>query len=261
MELTEHPRINELLAQVNTNIQETLKDNLIGIYLYGSATAGDFDPVLSDVDLLAVTKSEILDEDLVVLEKMHNKLTTENPNWKDRIEVVYINENDLKNFKKPEIRGAKIGPGEALHFIEIGKDWLINWYNVRQNSITLYGPNADAIIPFISQDEYKQSIKDKTLLWKEALDEYTPESTRGSVAYAVFTLCRSLYSMENGEQASKKKSAEWASTKFPEWKNLIDKATEWRKKQWRDNQEVGAELSNAIDFLKFAIDKVLKSSQ
>jgi len=268
VKLTEYPKVNELITQIENRIRVVLMDNLIGLYLYGSATAGDFEPDLSDIDLLAIVKDSLSDKEFSGLRDMHDQLTSDYTEWNDRIEIIYVPVDGLKNFKTTRIEVAEISPGEPfrlsikttrIHLKEIGDDWLINWYVIRQNGITIFGLDPKTVIPNISSQEYKKTIKKKVLLWQKALSEYAPESTRGAVAYAIFTLCRAMYSYENGEQASKKKSAEWVKYKFPEWKELINKAIEWRKVQWQDKQGViGTELSISLDFLNFAINHITK---
>ena len=43
--------------------KEILKDNLVGIYLHGSAVMGCFNPAKSDIDLSVVVKDSMSDSD------------------------------------------------------------------------------------------------------------------------------------------------------------------------------------------------------
>lgn len=259
MKFTQYPLIDTLIDQLKTRVQAELGEKLTGLYLYGSATAGDFDAQLSDIDLMAVVKSEISHGDFAHLKKMHDQLAAEYPDWKDRIEVVYVTVDSVKNFKNVKSESLLICPGDPLHVKEFGIEWLINLYVIRQNGISVLGPDAKTLIPDISLAEYKEAIKHKAISWQDVLDEYTPLSTRGSVAYAIFTLCRAMYSYEHGEQASKIQSAQWVISQFPEWKEVINNAIEWRRVQWQDPQEVvGTDLPSCLDFLNFAINKVIK---
>ena len=259
MNLKQCPYVNNLINNIKDKIISSLEDNFIGIYLYGSATAGDFDPNLSDIDLITIIKSDLSKEEFNTLKKMHTQLVTENLDWRDRIEVIYLTLDGLKNFKNKRTEVAKISPGEPFHLKEIGDEYLINWYVARQNSIALFGPDPKNIFPEISVEEYKEAIKAQTLLWKDSLCEYTLKSTRGSLAYAILTLCRALYSKEFGVQTSKIKSAEWTIKKFPQWKELISEAIEWRKVQWQTNQKkIDNKLPQALEFLKFTVSRITK---
>lgn len=54
---TPYPEINEVLVNILNGIKEILNNNLIGLYLFGSLTYGDFNPDSSDIDLVAITKN------------------------------------------------------------------------------------------------------------------------------------------------------------------------------------------------------------
>jgi hypothetical protein len=51
-----------------------------------------------------------------------------------------------------------VSPGEPFHFKAAGKDWLINWYMVREADVTLCGPPPRAVIPKISQSEFVEAV-------------------------------------------------------------------------------------------------------
>src|SRR5687768_72198 len=58
---TPYTDVNEILHLLLVNVKEILKDQFLGMYLYGSLSSGDFNPETSDVDFLVVTK-EVLSE-------------------------------------------------------------------------------------------------------------------------------------------------------------------------------------------------------
>ena len=79
-----------ILEPLVTDIRGRLGEDLVGLYLYGSAVTGGFDPGVSDVDLMAVTAREVENLDMAGLEAMHRDLLRHHPDWKDRIDVTYI---------------------------------------------------------------------------------------------------------------------------------------------------------------------------
>src|SRR5687768_6194409 len=99
MKPTSHKDVNDLLSSLLSNIQNILGKKLAGLYLYGSATAGDFDQDLSDIDLLAAVQTDITDKEFSELEKMHNDFVQKHPKWRDRIEVAYLSLHGLQTFK------------------------------------------------------------------------------------------------------------------------------------------------------------------
>lgn len=257
MKPTPYENINNLLGALFSNIQSVLGEKLVGLYLYGSATAGDFDEDLSDVDLLAAVKTDITDKEFSELEKMHHEFVQKYPQWKDRIEVAYLSLHGLKTFKNERSQIVVISPGEPLNIKDAGHDWLINWYVIQENGIALYGPNQRTLIPEISKDEYLEWVKKQALTWRERINDLDEQSTRGSAAYAVFTMCRAMYAAKYGHQVSKKYALSWAKSEFPQWTSFLEAAQEWRKRQWEAKKEtIGSELPQVIEFVNFAIDEL-----
>lgn len=255
MEPTSYPIVNELTTCLLGEIQKVLKEKLVGLYLFGSATAGDFDPPISDIDLLAAIKEDLTNQEFKDLEKMHQEFSLRFPSWKDRIEVAYLSVFGLQSFKNQKSKIAVISPGEPFHIKEAGDDWLINWYAVQQNGTVIFGPDQASLITPISRDDFIAFVKKYAPDWRERIKGFTDQSSPGSLAYAVFTLCRALYGYRKGEQVSKKQAAAWAATEFPQWSALIDRAAAWRKTQWEEEQQSAAPyLPEVIEFVNFAID-------
>ena len=258
MKPTPHENINNLLSSLLSNIQNVLGRKLAGLYLYGSATAGDFDQDLSDIDLLAAVQTDITDEEFSELEKMHDDFVQKHPKWKDRIEVAYYSLHGLKTFKSERSQIVVISPGEPLNIHDAGHDWLINWYVIQENGIALVGPNQSTLIPKISKEEYIDWVKKQTLLWRDRINDFDEQTTRGSAAYAILTMCRAMYAAKYGRQASKNYAISWAKKEFPQWTSLLQAAQEWRKRQWEAKKEtIGSELPKVVEFMNFAIDQVI----
>ncbi len=97
IKVTQYPAINQLLDLLVSRINATLGDKLAGLYLEGSLVAGDFEPGISDIDLLAALTSDIDAKELEALEVMHAEFVAEFKEWYDRIEVCYISVQALKN--------------------------------------------------------------------------------------------------------------------------------------------------------------------
>ncbi len=74
-----HPTAHAVLTALMDRQRTVLADNLIGLYLYGSSVAGDFDPGLSDLDLLAVTRADVDVRTFRRLCDMHDTLAADFP--------------------------------------------------------------------------------------------------------------------------------------------------------------------------------------
>lgn len=247
------PDIESLLGSLLSRIQHVLPERLVGLYVYGSLTTGDFDPETSDIDLLAATSSDVSSTEFDALRAMHLDFARDNPVWDDRIDVQYLSVAALRTFRTQRSRVAIISQGEPFHMTEAGKEWLMNWYAVREEGVALFGPPAEALIAPITRDEFAACIRDYVV---EVGDRTTEFSERKHQAYAILTMCRALYLHTTGERASKKQAALWAQDELPQWSGLIQSALTWRE-AWREQQtEPSATGSETIRFVNFVREQV-----
>src|SRR5260221_6440812 len=141
MHPTNYPHVNTLLESILFQMQTILGEKLVGLYLYGSLVTGDFDDASSDIDLLAVTSTDIDEAEFSALKSMHGGIVTNHPEWDNRLEIAYLSLDALKTFKTRTSKIAIISPGEPFHIKEAGIDWLMNWYMLREICVTLFGPS------------------------------------------------------------------------------------------------------------------------
>lgn len=97
---------------------------------------------------------------------------------------------------------------------------------VRQQGITLHGPEPETIIEPISRQEFVQCVIDHAREWPEWVQYMRSHKQQ---AYASLSMCRAFYAAKYGEQMSKKQAALWAAQDLPEWSELINKALRWRE--------------------------------
>ena len=254
--LTAYTDINELLEVLLSSMQNILGQKLVGLYLYGSLVMGDFDPTISDIDLVAALASELDDKEFVALQTMHDEFAHQHKEWDGRIEVCYVSLAALQTVKTRTSLVANISPGEPLHTRETSFEWLVSWYLVRETSVTLFGPAPKTIIEPISKDEFLGSIQAQVKAWGEWTYDV---HHRNSQAYAILTMCRALYTLRYGVQVSKKQAALWAEKEFPEWAVLIEQALMWRE-AWRDEDvDHEATFEETLGFVRFGIRECLRT--
>src|SRR5713226_9801900 len=140
-------------------MQHIFGDRLIGLYLYGSLVWGDFDHDTSDIDLLAATASDVEQKEFGLLKQMHADIAVKHPQWNNRIEVQYYSLEGLKNFKSEARSMVNISPGEPIHIIQAGKEWLMNWHFVQDYGVTLFGPTPKTFIEPVSNAEFMQAVR------------------------------------------------------------------------------------------------------
>jgi hypothetical protein len=255
--LSAHPDIGVLLDDILSRLREILGERLVGLYVYGSLVAGDFDYAISDIDMLAATESVIDEKEFAALETMHDELVKDNPQWESRIEIQYASLDYLKTFKTKKAVIANISPGEPLHFIEAGSDWLLNWYFVRAGGVTLFGAPPDAIIAPISKQEFIDDVRQQAI--ERGRNVEGAKHSRPYQAYLIMTVCRALYAFENGEQVSKRRASEWVKWKFPRYSALIENAFVWREQHRDKNINHEATFPEAREFILFIVGRIKES--
>src|SRR6187401_2537028 len=94
---TPHPDVNEILNLLFSNVKGILRDQFIGMYLFGSLANGDFDQH-SDIDVLVVTEAEISEDGFLALKEMHKQINKIDSPWAIQLEVSYIPQKALRRF-------------------------------------------------------------------------------------------------------------------------------------------------------------------
>jgi Domain of unknown function (DUF4111) len=225
MQVTPYADINTLIEILLSSIQSILATKLVGLYLNGSLVIGDFDPHVSDIDLVAALSSDIDEREFEALQKMHTAFAQQHREWDGRIEVCYISVDALNAVRSRTSTIANISPGEPFHMRESSSEWLSDWYLVRERGVTLFGPSPQAIIEPISKDEFIQTIKAHAGAWGEWI--YAMH-TRNGQAYAILTVCRALYTCKYGEQDALMWREDWRNEQvdheatFAETKRFVD---------------------------------------
>ena len=246
MLVTQDTEIEALLGRLTDEIRQSLNGSLVGLYVYGSLVTGDFDKDRSDIDLLAVIDADLDGETFDRLDRMHSRIVEDHPAWEDRIEVAYVPASALWNFRTHTGQIAVISPGEPFHLKAAGKDWLINWYMVREVGVTLFGPPPQTLIPEISQSEFVEAVREQAGEWREWVYKMR---TPGAQSYAVLTLCRALYTYTHGRQASKKQAARWAKSYLPQWAPLIQHSSLWLSEDHHEETDDEAGLQETVRFV------------
>jgi len=211
--------LRPVLEPLTRDLRAVLGEDLVGLYLYGSAVSGGFEPGVSDLDLVAVTRQRVDALDLAGLDRVHRAVVERDPTWADRLEIVYVAQGTLAG-PIGDDPVAVISPGEPFHLSGPASDWLQNWYLVRETAVALVGPAAAPITP-ITRAEFLAAVR-SYLEYLRGVD---------SLGYAVLSACRCARTLETGEPGSKLEGAAWARDRMPQWSWLIDAAIADRRSQ------------------------------
>jgi len=246
------PRVQDelaaLLGDIVRDFPTILKDNLVGVYLWGSLTYDAFDERCSDVDSVVVTRRDLDDAEFEACERWFKESTARNP-WTERLDMRFVIDGEFLD-KRSRCCGFYSGK-----FTRHGSDGNpIIWLNIGKCGVTLWGRDAKLIAPAVTD----QCLDDALLLeldyLKEDLAKNAGDRSNQAFrhnAYAVLTACRILYTAQYRALTAKEQAYKWALSAIPsEWQEVVESAWERRA---RNHGATTPEMENdAAGFVRFA---------
>jgi predicted nucleotidyltransferase len=228
--VTPYPEIDLLLDRLLREMQSILGARLVGLYLHGSLAYGDFDPQTSDIDFLAVTRDTVREPDLAALQEMHARLRAGPSAWAQKLEGAYLPQDDLRRHDPEHAPLPWLGVDGHFAWERLGSDWIIQRWILREKGLSVFGPPLKEMIDPVSGDELRGAVRSSLLeWWSPPFPSAERFQNAGYRAYAVLTMCRSLYVLEHGRVASKPEAAGWAmETLGKPWRSLAAEAAQWR---------------------------------
>lgn len=213
------PPVVEALAG---GLARVLGARLVGVYLGGSVSMGDFVPATSDFDVLVVTEGSLTPTDLCAIDELHTRLAADFPDAQ-RLEGDYA----PRHLLVPEGTSAPVPAFQRGQFEPDVQDIMLsadNIANLRDSGIAVYGPPADTVLPPVTPDDVRAAVL-------AMLDEGPGScATEMDAAAEVLNLARSLYTLETGQPTTKSQGAAWALTHLAEpWHEVIRRAEAIRR--------------------------------
>src|SRR5881397_1646369 len=98
---TPYPAINIMLTEWAEGLKRLLGKKIVGLYLSGSLAYGDFVPDRSDIDLQAVVRNPLTEDELRSVEQLHRQVERGCPEWANRIECSYVPLELMHELKPP----------------------------------------------------------------------------------------------------------------------------------------------------------------
>ena len=243
--MTPYDDVNAVLTHLSASLTELLGEQLIGLYLAGSLTYGDYDPGSSDIDFLAVLCKELSVEQLEAVRTLHAGIGAAVLRWAKRLEGSYITSAMIVARDRPTVPRPYINGGE------------INLYALQECGVALIGPAPRELFPHIDiEDVRAASRRDLIDHWLPKLadpDAFIQAGYDGDHlrAYAVLTMCRILHRAAHDGIVSKRVASTWVKQTYGEpWRSLVQQAESWRHdKAMTGDQEVK-------DFIAFTAREV-----
>lgn len=252
--LTPYPEVNEILQLLLEEMQKVLGDQFVGMYLYGSLSSGDFHPDTSDIDYLVVTADMLSENTITALESMHYRIWNTGLPWAGKLEGSYIPKAHLRRYEKSDPGYPTVNEGR-FYVAPHGSDWIIQRHIIREHGVVLAGPDPKMLIDPVGLDDIRRAVTG-TLQewWFPLLDDPSWLKNHGSEyhAYAILTMCRSLYALEHGTIVSKPVAAVWAQKRLGgKWPQVLEQSLATRMGA-RDYQL----YDDALELIHYTMERV-----
>lgn len=251
---TPYPEVNAAVHDLLTSLHAILGAQLVGMYLVGSLTLGDFDPLQSDLDLVIVTSGALADGTFAALRDLHQRFDHGTSAWAAHLDAIYVPQEVLQEVS-PTAAWCPVLSWPGLLTVAPLEPWWSIWrYTLREYGIVVSGPVPRSLVVPVHPDDLRRASAAKVAEWR-AQAHGDPEWVAGlhvwrQYTYVVVTLCRLLYTLATGALASKPAAARWAKREHPSrWSALIGRAITAS----RDNTaEVSADaMRDALAFLEY----------
>jgi streptomycin 3"-adenylyltransferase len=219
-------------------IIEALGGSALGVYLYGSAVAGGLRRD-SDVDILAVVSAEMSEKARRALAEKLPALSGKvgNPTSVRSLELTVVHRADIVPWRYPPRKEFVYGEWLREEF-ERGlipvptddPDLAILLYQARQNSVPLFGLNAQELLDPIPLSDVRTAMRDCL----PGLIDWL----KGDERNVLLTFARIWATASTGDILPKDEAAAWAASRLPpERARLLELAGKAYRGELADNWE------------------------
>lgn len=246
---TPYPDINIFLKLLLSNMQSTLGDQFIGLYLGGSLALGDFNPDRSDIDFVAVTIDELPPERVVALQAMHTHLWATGTKWARRLDGSYVPQQVFRHWTADH-PPCPFVEGDGFTVTQQGSA-LIQRHIIHQYGVVVAGPRPEEILDPVSAEELRRALHEiLEISWRPLLDDPAWVRQSRMQPFAILTMCRTLYALEHGVIVSKPVAARWFKQAIGrQWTELID----WALASPHDKES--SRLAATLSLIKYTLDR------
>ncbi len=188
-----------------------LKENLTGFYLHGSLAMSCFNPLSSDIDIIAVVQRKLtIYEKKAIIDNLLHICDV-------RTEMSIVTTDSIKNMEYPtpfelhynHDHRKQYENGTADLTVERSdEDLVLHFEVIRQRGICLYGESIEKMFPKITKEKCIPSIANE-------LDWINEKYNTLPATYIILNPCRAVAFLREGAFMSKKEGGEWALANLP----------------------------------------------
>lgn len=246
--------LSDLTESFTEQSLEILKDNLVGIYLHGSAAMGCFNDDRSDVDLIVVVNDAVPNDIKRRYMDMIVRLNEAAP--EKGLELSVVRRDVCKPFVYPtpyelhfsmaHLEWYKNDPSDYISRMKgLDKDLAAHFTIINHRGKCLYGEEISEVFGNVGREYYFDSIWEDI---RSAAEDISDDPT-----YVILNLCRVLAYKEEGLILSKREGGEWGLKNVPEKHHaLIMKALE----DYASSKAVSWDLSGSKQYAEYMIERI-----
>lgn len=257
---TQFADLNELMSDCKIAHQEILGDNLIGVYLQGSAAVGDMD-IYSDVDFIVVIDHPLNEHELADLQQMTTRFydrKSEN-HWAEHLEGSYFPIDVLQATDQSETKLIFNDNGSPeLNWDTHCNTFVVRWC-LREYGIALHGPAANTLLDPISINLLKEEVRLDMVEWGKSVLEHEGEMSCFYQQFIPASYCRMLHTLATGRINSKPAGIAWARENLdPSWASLFDQISADRNDSSVLARSIAdpADTQRTLDFVRYAFNQI-----
>ncbi len=251
--------MEQLLNRFTDRSKEILRDNLVGVYLHGSAVMGCFNPEKSDIDLIIVVKESVSDADKRAYMDMVTELNSSAP--AKGIEMSVVRKDVCSPFVYPtpfelhfsvaHLNWYRNDPDDYIRKMNgTDKDLAAHFMIILNRGKCLYGAPIEDVFAPVPKADYLDSIREDIADAAEDISENT--------MYITLNLARVLAYKKEGLILSKKEGGEWALGHLPaEYHALIKDAL----KEYEEAASISYDLELAKRYADYMLTKISRKDQ
>ena len=248
-------KLTTITEKFTEQSKDILGDNLVGVYLHGSAAMGCYNDEKSDIDLLVVIHNDMSEEEKRRYMDMVVELNPYAPT--KGIEFSIVKKSVCKPFVYPT-------PFE-LHFSVAHLEWYKNNpcdYVLKMNGtdkdlaahitilyhrgICLWGEEIHKVFEAVNTNAYFDSI------WSDI--EYAEEDILENPVYIILNLCRVLAFKKEKLILSKQEGGKWGLENIPKrYCKLIQQALD----EYASVKTMELDEKEALEYAKYMIENIL----
>lgn len=211
------PDMDYVIESFVSHSRQILGENLVGVYLHGSAVMGCFNPAKSDLDFIVVIAHPMTDETKRAYMDMVLALNVDGPAKGIEMSIVlrevckpfvYPTPFEL-HFSERHIKWYNENPSDYVQKMNgSDKDLAAHFTVIRARGKCLWGAPVSDVFAEVPATDYMDS------LWEDICD--APQEIENNTMYLVLNLARVMAYKKEGLILSKKEGGEWALKNLPE---------------------------------------------